>query len=122
MYEVRKSRAGRGLFAVRGIEKGECIVEYTGPRIPTAHADTLKTRYLFDLEDGWTIDGSVMTNDARWINHSCNPNCEAMLRDGRIFLHALRGIAPGEELTFDYGEEYFDEFIRPIGCRCEACC
>lgn len=120
-FHIRKSRSGKGLFAARSIKKGEFVIEYTGKRMPTKEADELSTRYLFDLENGWTIDGSPMSNIARWINHSCEPNCETDIQDERILIFAVRDIAVGEELSFDYGEEYFDEFIKPVGCTCNAC-
>lgn len=122
-YAVRKSRPGlgQGLFATSGISRGDFVLEYVGKRIPTSLADTLKSRYLFEIDRKWTVDGSVRSNIARYINHSCAPNCEAELREGRILIYAARQIAKGEELTIDYGEEYFDEFIRPVGCKCEAC-
>ncbi len=113
--------SGLGLFARTAFEAGETVIEYTGKKIPTTVADTLGTKYLFDLENGFTIDGSPRSNTARYINHSCEPNCEAEQDGERIFIHTLRPIEQGEEFTFDYGEEYFDEFIKPHGCRCEAC-
>ncbi len=122
-FRVRQTTygAGKGLFAEDAIRKGDFIIEYTGKRILTKIADTLGTRYLFDLENGYTIDGSVMSNRARWVNHSCDANCEAELDDGHIYYYATRAIAPGEELTIDYGEEYFKEFIEPKGCKCAPC-
>ncbi len=123
-YEVREAErgVGKGLFAAEDIPRGTYIVEYTGVHIPTPHADTLhENRYLFELDEQWTIDGSTEKNDARWANHSCDPNAETVQEDGRVFLVALRDIARGEEITFDYGEEYVADFIRPIGCRCRAC-
>ena len=97
------------------------MIEYTGRHIPNELADSLKTKYLFELDEQWTIDGSTRANTARYINHSCKPNCEAEIEDGKILISAIKNIAAGEELTFDYGEEYFDEFIKPIGCKCEGC-
>jgi len=120
---VHRSRPGlgQGLFVTRSFEKGDFIMEYTGRRIPTQYADTLKTRYLFALDDEWTIDGSSRSNLARYINHSCDPNCEAEIHDERIYVLSTRNIVAGEELTIDYGNEYFDEFIRPFGCKCIRC-
>jgi SET domain-containing protein len=109
---------GHGLFARVPVRRGDFIMEYTGRRITTAEADALRTRYLFEIDRSWTIDGSARSNRARYINHSCDPNCEAEIRDGRIMLYAAQDIAAGEELSFDYGDEYFDEFIRSKGCRC----
>lgn len=120
---VRKSRAGlgRGLYAARAFKKGDFVVEYKGKRISSSYADTLGTRYLFEIDERWTIDGSSRGNLARYVNHSCDPNCEAEIDGNRIFFYAIRTIRPGEELTIDYGKEYFEEFIRPRGCRCEQC-
>ncbi|MEY4747028.1 MAG: hypothetical protein RLZZ416_77 [Candidatus Parcubacteria bacterium] len=111
---------GKGLFARVSIKTGDFIAEYTGKKISTALADTLKTRYLFELDEDWTIDGETLSNVARWINHACEPNAEADVHDDRILISALRDISAGEEITMDYGEEYFDEFIRPAGCKCGA--
>ena len=121
VWEVRRATTGRGLFAHANIKKGTQVIEYTGIKIPTTLADTLTTRYLFDLENGWTIDGATYGNTARYVNHSCNPNCEAMIEGEQIFFYALYDIASGEEITIDYGEEYFDEFIKPNGCLCLSC-
>ena len=124
MYAIRKSAPGlgHGLFATRAVSKGDFVIEYTGNSISTKVADALSTRYLFEIDSKWTIDGSVRSNIARYINHSCDPNCEAEILDGRILITAARDIEKGEELTMDYGEEYFDEFIKPVGCKCFKCC
>ena len=120
---IRPSRPGLGfgLFAARRIEKGSFVIEYTGRRVASAYADTLPTRYLFELDEAWTIDGSSRSNRARYINHACTPNAEGLILDGRILVHAVRDISEGEEITIDYGDEYFEEFIRPKGCKCEHC-
>ncbi len=121
--KVRPSRpeVGDGLFAVADITKGDFITEYTGKRIPTKIADTLKTRYLFELDEKWTIDGESFSNIARYINHSCEPNAEAEIHDDHVLIFATRDIKAREEITIDYGEEYFNEFIRPAGCKCTQC-
>ncbi len=122
-YAIRRSAPGlgHGLFATQEIPKGDFVIEYTGQKIPTAVADALPMRYLFEIDRQWTIDGSARVNIARYINHSCEPNCEADIQDGRVLIFTSRNIKKGEELTFDYGEEYFDEFIKPIGCKCAKC-
>ncbi len=122
-FRIGRSGPGRGfgLFSRVSYKKGEFVVEYTGTKISSKIADDLTTRYLFEIDEQWTIDGSPRTNIARYINHSCEPNCEVEIEDGRIMLYAVRAISAGEELTFDYGEEYFDEFIKPIGCKCSKC-
>lgn len=123
IFKLGRARAGTGLglFSRIAFKKGQAVIEYKGTRIPTTLADTLGTRYLFDLEDGTTIDGSTRSNTARYVNHSCKPNCEANVRDGHIWIDAIRTINIGDELTFDYGEEYFDEFFKEGGCLCEKC-
>lgn len=110
-----------GLFARVPIKKGGLVIEYTGKRLPTKLADELDTKYLFEIDEDWTIDGSPRTNTARYINHSCRPNCESDIRGGKILIFAVRDILEGEELSMDYGDEYFDEFIKPRGCRCDFC-
>ena len=97
-------------------------IEYIGAIIPTEEADRMKgARYLFEINTKWTIDGSPRHNLARYINHSCTPNCESIQTGKRVFVKALKRIKPGEELTYDYGPEYVDEFIKPHGCRCTTC-
>jgi len=122
-YRVRRSGPGlgHGLFAARPLRAGEIVIEYTGRHVTNEEADRLKTKYLFELNDQWAIDGSARSNIARYINHSCDPNCEAEVDDGRVLISAARDIETGEELTYDYGEEYFEQFIRPKGCRCARC-
>jgi hypothetical protein len=124
-YRVGRAATGLGLFATAAIAKGEFIVEYSGRRIPTkeAHAREARagSRYMFEINRRWTIDGAIRTNIGRYANHSCRPNAESALVNNRIFLRAIRTIAPGDEITYDYGREYFDLFIKPVGCRCAKC-
>jgi uncharacterized protein len=117
---VRRSRTGRGLFAEERIPKGACIVEYTGRPISKKEENTRLGKYFFDTGRG-VIDGNIGSNIARFINHSCAPNCEADGPRGKVFIFALRAIRPGEELTYDYGEEYMDEHFGATGCRCPQC-
>jgi len=118
---VRRSRTGRGLFTVERIEKGQCIVEYTGRRMTQAEFRASRGKYLFKVTETKTINGWQKSNIARYINHSCRPNCEVEIWRGRVFVMAKRAIKPGEELFYDYGPEYFDAHIRPRGCRCSKC-
>jgi len=120
---IRRSSpaVGRGLFAALPIRKSAFIAEYTGERITTAVADKHPSRYLFELDDNWTINGVTPHNIAGYINHACEPNAEAEIEDDHINVYALRTIEAGEEITMDYGEEYFDEFIKPVGCKCMSC-
>lgn len=122
-FKVFKSSAGFGLKTLRDWDKGDLIIEYTGKKTSHAEADKKPNRYQFDLDKKWTIDGSGRSNLARYINHSCRPNCEAVhyTDTNEIGIEAKRAIKAGEELTYDYGKVYFDEYIKPIGCRCEKC-
>jgi|SRR3989344_192051 len=112
---------GQGLFAVYPIEGGEFILEYTGEKLPTLTAEQTGSRYLFVLDDEWTVDGQIPANLAGYINHACAPNAEATIEDGCIMIYATRDIASGEEITIDYGDEYFEEYIEPVGCMCVGC-
>ncbi|MCX6819678.1 MAG: SET domain-containing protein-lysine N-methyltransferase [Candidatus Adlerbacteria bacterium] len=118
---VGRSRTGRGLFAGEDIPKGTCIIEYTGRPVLGQEQYTHRGKYLFETGKGTMIDGNTSTNTAKFINHSCKPNCEIDIRSRRIFVFALRRIKKDEELTYDYDEEYFDTYIKPKGCRCTAC-
>ena len=118
---VKRSSAGLGLFAARPFKKGERVIEYFGRTITNAEAYTSRSKYLFEVHGRKTIDGATRRNTARYINHSCRPNCTPEIERGRIFIDAKRNIRTGEELTYDYGKEYVDTHIRPRGCRCTAC-
>lgn len=117
---VKKGISGLGLFAGEDIKTGEYIISYNGKILSTKYADTLKTKYLFEIDENYTIDGSSRKNKARYINHFCIPNLEAVVEAGEIRFYALKDINMGDELGFDYGEEYFNEFIKPKGCLCHA--
>ena len=132
---VKNSRVhGRGVYAARRLKAGERIVEYRGERItwkeadrrPPSDPDDPHHTFFFSLADGKTvIDAAVNGNVARWINHSCDPNCETEeTDDGRVFIQALRDIRTGQELNYDYGL-VIDERITPTlkrqyECRCGA--
>ncbi len=118
---IGRSRAGLGLFATVPIKKGQFIVRYSGRKIPTDSVDDLDTRYLFEINTRWTIDGSNRRNRARYINHSCRPNAEAYFVKHMIKIRAIRTIRPGDEITYHYGRNYFEAFIKDVGCRCLAC-
>ncbi len=118
---VGKSSAGLGLFATRPFKKGERIIEYFGREISKEEEYTSRSKYLFEVNRKKTIDGAERNNFARYINHSCKPNCEPNIVKGRVWIDAVKSIKPGEEFTYDYGDEYFDEHIKPRGCRCAKC-
>jgi SET domain-containing protein len=118
---VKRSRAGRGLFTLESIPKGACIIEYFGPTLNEEEWLNSRNRYLFKVTEKKTIDGWNKGNTARFINHSCRPNCEIKIRKGRVFVMARRAIKVGEELAYHYGKEYFDDVIKPMGCKCPKC-
>jgi hypothetical protein len=131
-YEVRRSRIhGRGVYATRLIRKGTRIVEYLGERISHEVADAryeLKDddghTFLFVVDDEICIDAGVGGNAARFINHTCAPNCETIIEDRRVFIEAVRTIRPGEELGYDYqltweSTDDPDE-LALYACRCGA--
>lgn len=121
--QIKRSRAGLGLFTDTEREKGEAIIEYIGEIISEEEANRRGGKYLFELNDQWTIDGKTRRNDARYINHSCRPNCEAELSEDEwhVYIKARRRIRAGEELTYNYGRAHFREYIEPYGCRCVKC-
>jgi hypothetical protein len=120
-FSVQRTSTGLGLFTRKPIAKGDFIIEYTGALLPNDEADRRGGRYLFRVNSRWTIDGVGRENLSRYINHSCSPNCVAYTRGRKIRIYALRKIAPGEELCYDYGREYFDAYIKPRGCACVSC-
>jgi SET domain-containing protein len=130
--QVRKSGVhGKGVFALKPIAAGATVIEYTGEiiswpealrRHPHDPKDPNHTFY-FSLDDGsHVIDAKVGGNASRWINHACEPNCEADEEEGRVFIKALRGLKPGEELFYDYGlvidERYTPKLKKEYECRC----
>ena len=131
-YIVRNSQIhGRGVFAARPIKKGTCIIEYKGQRIswpdalerPDTDPDNPFHTFFFSLDDGRVIDASVRGNAARWVNHSCSPNCETEEDDdGRVHIYARKSIEAGDELTYDYKltvDGKLDKEERAFfACRC----
>jgi SET domain-containing protein len=120
-FRVGRSKAGLGLFTRVSIKKGRFIIRYIGRKIRTETADELGTRYLFEINSRWTIDGSNRKNRARYINHSCRPNAEVYFVKHVIKIRAIKNIKPGDEITYHYGRNYFDAFIKAVGCKCAAC-
>lgn len=124
-YRVARSRTGLGLFATKPIKKGTPIVPYIGPLLDCRKKedDAVVNKYLFELNNRWTIDGSVRKNIARYINHACKPNAEphVMPRKREVLIRAKRNIQQGEEINYDYGINYFKEYLKPLGCKCQAC-
>jgi uncharacterized protein len=123
---------GNGVFATRKIPADSFIIEYAGDRVTARQAasrqgadpDNPFHTFFFSLENGRLIDGASNGNDARWINHCCEPNCEAREEDGRILIYALRDIRRGEELNYDYGlvvpERHTPKLKKSYECLCGA--
>jgi SET domain-containing protein len=118
---VKRSSAGLGLFAAKDIPKGTCVIEYVGRVISKEEEYTSRSRYLFEVNKNKTLDGTTRGNTARYINHSCRPNCETTIYKGRVFIFTTRKIRKGEELAYDYGKEYFNEYFKKTGCKCASC-
>ena len=123
--EVRQSAIhGTGGYARKDISSGTRIIEYVGERIDkieSAKRCEAENAYIFTIDDDYDLDGSVAWNPAKFINHSCAPNCEAEWDEGRIYINALRDLKQGEELTFNYGfdmEEYHEHVCE---CRKPEC-
>jgi hypothetical protein len=133
LFQVRRSGIhGRGVYALRSIPKGTRIVEYLGDRISHREADTRYEAkgqddghtFLFVVNSRVVIDAGVDGNEARFINHSCDPNCDTVIEGGRVFIEALRDIEPGEELGYEYGLTWSTtddpEELAHYACRCGA--
>ena len=132
-YVIRfSSTHGHGAFAARMIRKGTRIIEYQGKRSswkkakrrPPSDPDDPYHTFIFSLDNGKVIDASIDGNAARWINHSCDPNCEAVEEDDRVFIHAKRTIRKDEELNYDY-HLYVDGKVgkklrKAYACYCGA--
>src|SRR5579884_3555980 len=129
--EVRDSNVhGRGVFATRRIRKGTRIIEYLGERVSHKEADRRYESkdandahtFLFIVDSKTVIDAGVDGNEARFINHSCNPNCESVIENRRVFIEAIRTIEPGEEMTYDYQIQREEDdppgIDEVFACRC----
>ena len=124
LYRVKKSNIdNRGLYASANIKSGTKIIYYKGKIITKKETernpkyDNDKAIYLFNLNSRYDLDGDFEYNTARLINHSCNPNCEVTGTGLKIWVYAIRDIKKGEELTYDYGFG-FDEDYKDFPCRC----
>lgn len=121
LIAVKRSKTGLGLFALAPILRGTRIIRYTGELVRSDDEKRLTGKYLITLDEKFVIDGRNRANLARYANHSCKPNSYAEVIDGEIWIVAKRRIKDGEEITFDYGKNYFEQFIEPKGCRCGKC-
>lgn len=133
LFEIRRSPIqGLGGFATHHIPAGTRLIEYAGERITPAESDARYPddtddrhhTYLFAIDDSVVVDASVNGNDARFLNHSCAPNCDAVIEDGRIWIDTIHDIEPGEELVYDYAyilnERHSPAAKRKYPCHCGA--
>lgn len=132
-FAIRRSPIqGYGAFAVRRIPKGTRLIEYAGERLTPAQADARYPdvpgerhhTFLFAIDDVVVIDAAVDGNEARWINHSCAPNCDAVVDEGRIWIETSRDVERGEELAYDYAfvleERHTVSAKKRYPCNCGA--
>lgn len=132
-FAIRESPIqGLGAFATRRIPAGTRLIEYAGERLTPEQADARYPEvpgerhhtFLFAIDDEWVVDAAVNGNDAKWINHSCDPNCDAVVDDAKIWIETIRDVQPGEELAYDYAyeleERHTAEAKRRYPCKCGA--
>ena len=130
-YVVRRSAIhGRGVFARRPIREGETVIEYKGEIISEAEIERrypedrsgINHTFVFGIEHDYNIDGGSKGNAARWINHSCQPNCDTYEEDRRMYIRAIRNIRPGEELSYDYAIEAGEPLTAALRARWPCWC
>ena len=126
LYKIKKSKIDKnGLYANCNIKSGTRIIEYKGKIISVKQSesdpkfDNSKAIYLFNLNKRYDLDGAYNFNIARLINHSCNPNCEVFGKGLKVWVYAMKNIKKGEELSYDYGFS-FDENFRQFPCNCRS--
>ncbi len=124
LYKIKKSKIDKnGLYATRDIKKGKKIIEYKGKIISIKKSeanskfDNTKAIYLFNINKKYDLDGDYKFNTARLINHSCDPNCEVFGTGLKIWVYAMKNIKKGEELSYDYGFS-FDQDYKNYPCKC----
>lgn len=121
-FTIKRTVHGLGLFTLEPIPKGEKIIEYVGPMVSNEEVERrVNGKYFFGVNSKWTIDGTPRSNTGRYINHSCRPNSEALISGRRVWVWSKRAIKAGEEITYHYGKEYFEDLIKPKGCKCVKC-
>ena len=135
MWKVKKSKIhGTGVFATKSISKNTKIIEYIGEKILKKEGDIRSEKrlkkflhskktgsvYIFELNKKYDIDGSPLYNKARYINHSCDPNCEVDIIDDKIWISSIKKIKKGEELSYDYGYSFDKEDYKDHECKCSS--
>ena len=135
MWEVKGSKIhAKGIFATENISKNKKIIEYMGEKITKSEGDRRSEKrikrylnskktgsvYIFELNKKFDIDGSPKYNKARYINHSCNPNCEVQISKGKIWISSIKKIKKGDELSYDYGYEFDEDDYKDHVCKCNS--
>ena len=135
MWEVKKSKVhGHGVYSTQKIKKGQQIIQYIGEKVTKKEGDkrsekrikkylnskTTGSVYIFELNSRYDIDGSFEYNKARYINHSCNPNCEVEIKKNKIWIVSIKNIKEGEELSYDYGYDFDEDDYTDHICKCGA--
>ena len=133
MWKVKKSKVhGHGVFATKDIRKNTRVIQYIGEKVSRAEGNRrseerikkylnskkMGSVYIFELNKNFDLDGSPLYNKARYINHSCDPNCEVDILDGKIWISSIKKIKKGEELNYDYGYEFDKSDFRDHICKC----
>ena len=129
LYKIKKSKIdNNGLYANQNIKKGTKIIEYKGKIISVKKSktdpkfDNEKAIYLFNINKRFDLDGDFKFNTARLINHSCDPNCEVFGEGLKVWVYAMKDIRKGDELSYDYGFSYDENFRQfPCNCRSKKC-
>ena len=133
MWKVKKSKVhGHGVFATKDIRKNTRVIQYIGEKVSRVEGNRrseerikkylnskkMGSVYIFELNKNFDLDGSPLYNKARYINHSCDPNCEVDILDGKIWISSMKKIKKGEELNYDYGYEFDKSDFRDHICKC----
>ena len=133
MWEIKNSKIhGSGVFAKKNIKKNQKIIQYIGEKITRKEGDRRSEKrlkkylnssltgsvYIFELNKKYDIDGSPLYNKARYINHSCDPNCEVDIKNNQIWISSIKNIKKGEELSYDYGYSFDKDDFRDHLCKC----
>ncbi len=120
-YRIKRTASGLGFFTLFPVKADKRIIEYIGPILTKEETLKKSGKFLMAIDDEYFIDGSPRSNAARYINHSCAPNAKAFRTGVRVWIWSIREIEAGEEITYDYGKKYFEDFIKPKGCKCAKC-
>ena len=120
-FAVKRTATGLGLLTMLPVRAGQRLIEYVGPIVTTDVVEASRRKYFFRIDERYAVDGSARSNIARYINHSCRPNAEALIYGRRVWIYSKRAIRAGDQITLDYGEEYLNAHMSQVACKCEVC-